>query len=374
MFGYAGVTLYEATAPGAREYRSLVGALPGFAELPRPRGRQHGPTAANAALATILRALFGAEADQAAIDTLESSIAERCGREVSRGTLRRSAEYGEAVAQAIFELSRDDGGHEGQKRNFPPGYRPPLGPSLWVPTPPGFQRALQPTWGDNRCFAITDGAACPPGDPTPYSEDPASAFYREAIEVYDTVNNLTAEQEAIARFWSDDPGETATPPGHSVSVATQVLRAEDASLMTAAETYAKVGIAVCDAFIACWNAKYRYNLLRPVTYLRRHVEPEWLPLLNTPPFPEYPSGHSVQSGAAFEVLTDLFGDTYSFEDHTHDDRGLPSRQFASFAAAAEEAAISRLYGGIHYRPAIELGVAQGRCVGEAVNALPFRER
>jgi hypothetical protein len=151
-----------------------------------------------------------------------------------------------------------------------------------------------------------------------------------------------------------------------------VLRREEASLAAAAETYARVGIAVCDAFIACWQQKYRYNLLRPVTYLRRHVDPEWTPLLVTPPFPEYPSGHSVQSGAAFQVLTDLFGDGYAFVDHTHDERGLAPRAFGSFLEAADEAAISRLYGGIHFRAAIVNGVAQGRCIGTAVSALPMQ--
>ena len=157
-----------------------------------------------------------------------------------------------------------------------------------------------------------------------------------------------------------------------MSIATQVLRREGASLMLAAETYAKVGIAVCDSFVACWSTKYRYNLLRPVTYLQRLIDPAWLPLLATPPFPEHTSGHSVQSGAAFAVLTDLFGDAYAFEDHTHDSRGLAPRRFASFTAAAEEAAISRLYGGIHFRPAIQLGLEQGRCIAGAVNALPMQ--
>jgi hypothetical protein len=150
-----------------------------------------------------------------------------------------------------------------------------------------------------------------------------------------------------------------------------VLRRRDASLARAAEVYAKVGIAVCDAFIACWYQKYVYNLLRPVTYIRRLVDPTWLPVLVTPPFPEYTSGHSVQSGAAFQVLTDLFGQSYAFVDHTHDDRGFAPRSFGSFLEAAEEAAISRLYGGIHFRSAIVNGVTQGRCIGTAVTALPF---
>jgi membrane-associated phospholipid phosphatase len=180
---------------------------------------------------------------------------------------------------------------------------------------------------------------------------------------------LSDEQRAIALFWSDDPVTTATPPGHWVSIATQVLRAERTSLATAVSTYALLGIAVNDAFIACWAAKYRFNLLRPVTFIQRLIEPGWLPLLTTPPFPEHPSGHSVQSAAAATVLAEIFGDDHAFTDHTHDGRGLLARAFASFDDAAAEAAISRLYGGIHFRPAIELGMAQGRAIGAAVNAL-----
>ena len=186
------------------------------------------------------------------------------------------------------------------------------------------------------------------------------------------MNNLTDEQRAIALFWADDLGATATPPGHSISLTTQVLSQLAARLDIAAETYAKVGIAVADAFIRCWDTKYRYNLLRPVTYIQRLIDADWLPLLVTPPFPEYTSGHSAQSGAAAEVLTDLFGPDFAFVDHTHDSRGLPARAFRSFFQAADEAAISRLYGGIHFRPAIERGLDQGRCVGRAVNDPRFR--
>jgi hypothetical protein len=190
--------------------------------------------------------------------------------------------------------------------------------------------------------------------------------------VYGTVNNLTDEQRAIAFFWADDPGATATPPGHSISITTQVLRQMGAGLDIAAETYAKVGMAVADAFIGCWDTKYRYNLLRPVTYIQRFIDADWLPLLVTPPFPEYTSGHSAQSGAAAEMLTDLFGPDFPFVDRTHESRGLQPRAFNSFFEAADEAAISRLYGGIHFRPAIVRGLVQGRCVGRAVNELEFR--
>ena len=375
-FGYAGITLYESVVAGSRRHRSLAKVLPGLRGLPRRNGDLQWEAVANSALASILQSLFPttSDANKAAIDSLESSFADRFRRGSSRSTHHRSIEHGREVAGAVFDWSRRDGGHEGYLRNFPADYVPPVGPGLWVPTPPSFQPALQPSWGTNRCFAIADGSACLPGAPTAYSEDPQSQFFAEAVEVYDAVNNLDAEREAIARFWADDPGATATPPGHSISIATQVLRAEDASLMSAAETYAKLGIAVCDAFVSCWDTKFRFNLLRPVTYIQRLIDPAWLPLLTTPPFPEYTSGHSVQSGAAFGVLADLFGDSYSFDDHTHDSRGLAPRHFDSFSEAADEAAISRLYGGIHFRPAVEFGLQQGRCIAAAVNALPFTEQ
>jgi hypothetical protein len=369
---YSGLVLYEALVPGIPGARSLAGVLPGLGKVPADgkNASYHWPSVANSALAAILRRLFptAPSASLAAVDALERHFADRSG--VPHGIYKRSADRGREVAAHVFEWSRGDGGHEGYARNFPP-YTPPVGPGLWVPTPPAFQSALQPTWGSNRCLAIAGGDACPPGDHPPYSEAEGSAFHAEAFETYEAVNNLTPEQQAIARFWSDDPGATATPPGHSCSLATIVLRRENASLATAAVTYAKVGIAISDAFVACWQRKYTANLLRPVTYIRAVIDPAWTPLLGTPPFPEYPSGHSVQSGAAAEVLTGLFGDGYAFVDDTHVPRGLAPRSFGSFREAAEEAAISRLYGGIHFRAAIENGLEQGRCIGEAVNALPI---
>jgi hypothetical protein len=366
-FGYTGVTLYEAIVPGMDGYRSLLPNMPAA-------GRNEAydwSLVANAALAEILRSLFPTApvAEQLALVALEARLGGRPG--VPPGVRTRSQLRGREVAAAVFAQSRSDGGHEGYLHDFPP-YDAPVGPGYWVPTPPGFLPALQPFWGSNRCLAVSDGAACPPDGHPPFSEDPASGFYAEAIEVYEAVNGLAPEQEQIARFWSDDPGTTQTPPGHSISITTQVLRLEDASLARAAESYARVAIAVCDAFICCWYRKYTDNLLRPVTYLQRLVDPEWRPLLITPPFPEYPSGHSGQSGAAFQVLTQLFGDGYRFTDHTHDRRGLTPRSFGSFLEAAREAAISRLYGGIHYRSAIEDGITQGIRIGEVVAGLELR--
>jgi hypothetical protein len=369
-FGYAGVTLYEALVPGVPGRRSLAGHLNDLGRPPGPSDHAyHWPTVANRALASILRSLFPTAVAEtaAAIDELERRFASSAQAALPLGVYRRSVARGADVAAHVFDWSTTDGGHEAFLRNFPP-YTAPSGPGLWVPTPPAFLPPLQPYWGANRPLALPDGDACSPGPPPPYSEEIGSPFYAEADECYLAAGRLTPEQEAIARFWSDDPGLTPSPSGHSISILSQVAGMLGVSLARAAEAYAKVGIAVADAFIACWNTKYRDNLLRPVTYIRGLIDPAWMPLLVTPPFPEYTSGHSVQSGAAAQVLADLFGDL-AFVDRTHERRGLPARSFRSFHEAAEEAAVSRLYGGIHFRAAIERGIEQGRCIGRHVSAL-----
>jgi hypothetical protein len=369
-FGYAGVALYEAVAPGVTGRRSFAGVLNGLMRAPGPTdSAYHWPTVANSALATILRLLFPttSSANIAAIDELEVRFAREAQATLPFGIYKRSIARGAEVARHVFDWSTTDGGHEAFRNNFP-AYTPPSGPGLWVPTPPGVLPALQPYWGANRPFVPGSGESCSPGPPPSFSESVGSAFYVEARECYRVTSNLTPEQKAIARFWSDDPGQTATPPGHSLSILTQVVRELNLSLDRAADAYARVGVAVADSFVACWRTKFQYNLLRPVTYIRSVIDPSWTSLLVTPPFPEYTSGHSVQTAAAAQVLTSLFGQL-AFTDHTHNTRGLPPRAFSSFAAAAEEAAISRLYGGIHFRAAIERGLEQGACIGEQVAAL-----
>ena len=374
-FGYAGVTLYEAIVSGMPTHQSLAGQLNGLTAMPQLAVDQeyHWPTVVNSALATISQRLFAHASAQnlAAIDHLEAQYKEQFESNLQPEVFNRSVSLGKSVAEAIYAWSRTDGGHEGYAKNFPPSYILPIGQDLWTPTPPVFSRALQPYWGKNRPFVLSSGAECAPAPPAAYSEQSGSAFYKEAMEVYTTARNLTSEQRAIAEFWADNPNQTSTPPGHSISILNQILEQKNATLDIAAEAYAKVGMAAADAFIACWFTKYQYNLLRPITYINKVIDPNWKPLVITPPFPEYPSGHSVQSGAAAQVMTDMFG-AVAFEDHTHDNRKLAPRFFNSFFEAANEAAISRLYGGIHYRAAIELGFIQGKCIGRKVSVLQFK--
>ncbi len=370
-YGYAGVALYEALVSAMADHRSLAQQLNALGEhLPVTIDNPDldWRLVANAALAGSFRQLFPAGPVTEAIDDFERMIAGPTTPS-QRDVATRSRRHGQTVAAAVAAWASGDGGHDGHLRNITEDYTPPTGEGSWEPTPPRYLDPLQPNWGSNRTMlpAIAEVAVAAP--PLPYSTDPASAFYAEAAEVYHTVNALTPEQLDIARFWSDDPGATATPAGHSMAILTQVLTARGASLELAAEAYARLGIALSDAFVCCWATKYEHNVLRPITYIRAHIDPNWgdpLPL-TTPPFPEYTSGHSVQSGAASRVLTGMFGET-SFTDRS----SVAARDFATFDQAAEEAAISRLYGGIHYRRAIEEGLRQGRILGDAVNALHTR--
>ncbi|MEZ4688669.1 MAG: vanadium-dependent haloperoxidase [Ignavibacteria bacterium] len=183
---------------------------------------------------------------------------------------------------------------------------------------------------------------------------------------------MTEEQETIALFWADDGG-TYTPPGHSVAILMQLLNTGNYRLDFSAASLAKIGIAVSDAFISCWKGKFTYNLLRPITYIRNYIDPSWSPFVTTPAFPEYASGHSTQSGASAQVLSDILGYNYSFTDYTHTGDGFAPRSFNSFFDFADEAAISRLYGGIHYRSANENGLDKGIEIGRNVSALHFQK-
>ncbi|MDH3711417.1 MAG: vanadium-dependent haloperoxidase, partial [Cyclobacteriaceae bacterium] len=248
-------------------------------------------------------------------------------------------------------------------------------PSRWEPTPPDYMDAIEPHWNTLRPFLLDSAGQFDPGPPVDFDTIPGSPFYEGTLEVYQTVNDLDEERLEIAKFWDCNPNISYTqghvmyyqqqisPGGHWIHITTQVLQAENLDLVQSAEVMSKVSATIADAFISCWNEKYRSNLVRPETYINRYIDTEWKPILQTPAFPEHTSGHSVASASAATMLTHLFGDNYAFSDSTEVPFGLPTRHFNSFLKASEEAAISRLYGGIHYMPAITKGVEQGQAVG-----------
>ena len=377
-FAYLGVAAYQAVASGSTSLLSLEGQLNGLSGLPRRQGGEPYSDAliTHCALAAAVKAFFGntGPTGQRVMTATEKKLKEQVLAGLPADVVARSLAYGETLMARIMAWSETDGGAVVENMGFPMDYTLTPGPSNWVPTSAIRQQQfpLLPNWGGNRSFAMPSGASCPLPAPPPYSEEPSSAFYREALEVYQTGKSLTPEQEAIARFWSDDPMLSPTPPGHWIAIALDILEQENASLDRTAEVLMRMGVAMADAFIGCWNAKFEYDLLRPVTYIRRVIDPKWDPLLITPPFPEYPSGHSTQSGAAAMVLTSIYGADFAFTDRTHERDGLAARSFASFDAAAAEAGISRFYGGIHFRSAIDRGLEQGRCIGQHAAALRTR--
>ena len=276
------------------------------------------------------------------------------------------------MAMAIMTWARTDGGHEawGPLKRSQQNYVPPSGAGQWSATPPAFGAALLPWWGSVRPFVLTAPDECKAPPPPAFSEESGSAFYKDAKEVHVISSNATQEQRQFALYWADDPLKTPTPAGHWVFIATDLLKIRKATLADAAQLYARLNLAMADAFIAAWHTKYTTNVMRPVTYIQLGIDSNWVPsLMHTPPFPEYPSGHSVQSSAAAAVLAQTFGANTAFTDNTHNDRGWGPRSFKSFQAAADEAGLSRLYAGIHYRFGVTGGQAQGACVAQKVMAL-----
>ena len=382
--GYLGLTLYESMVPGMPQYRSLSGQLNELESLPwaQPDEPLHWPTVANAAMAAMSRMMFSnaSAENKAKIDQLERNIPIKWERDFDPATVtpditNRSETFGRLMAMAIMTWARTDGGHEawGPLRRSRQNYVPPSGPGKWSPTPPAFAPALLPWWGEVRPFVLKSAAVCEAPPPPPYSEDPQSVLYKEAVEVYKVAKQATQEQRQFALYWADDPLKTPTPAGHWAYIANDVLKQRKADLAQAAQTYVQLNMAMADAFIAGWRTKYLTNVLRPVTYVQLLIDSNWTPeLMPTPPFPDYPSGHSVQSSAASSVLSQLFGADTAFTDNAHNDRGWGPRTFKSFKAAANEAALSRMYGGIHYRNAVVGGQVQGECVAQQVLALKLK--
>jgi hypothetical protein len=374
---YASVAFYEGLVNGMPNHRSMGQQLNGLDTLPaRPAGLMHWPSVANQAIATVMLDLFTG-ASQPTLDNiaaLRDSTADVYDDTVAAAVISRSIDYGDELAAAIIAWSQTDGFTTWNNC----AYTVPIGPGLWEPTPPAFApNPLQPCWGNVRPFALLNSAECQPLPPPAYSSAANSPFHLAALEVHDTVVAADPDQIAIAQFWADGAG-TLTPPGHWVSIVCQVCDQQTLKLDIAAEAALRAGIAVADAFIACWEVKYAYNLLRPITYIRDPLGPinegAWVtvPGIGTPPFPEFTSGHSTQSGAASIVLHDLLG-TVAFTDDTHNGT-WPARSYTSFLEAATEAMNSRLYGGIHYRFGNERGLEMGQCVGQVIlNNVQFRD-
>ena len=381
-FGYAGLALYEAVVAGLPGNRSMAGQFQGLTSLPITQSGQayNWALSANAAEAEMMRGLFANTTDvfKKRIDSLETALYDKF-KSTDMATSERSAMYGKSVAGALFEWSKTDGGHEGYNRNFPASFVPVTDAGTWRPTENGRTIPMQPHWGKNRTM-LAATAAMPMPVPLPVSTQVTSQYFAQYLEVYAKNISLSQAEKEIAVWWADDPSETFTPAGHSYNLARIVVQADKAGLGKAAETFARVGVAVNDAFIACWKCKFTYNNERPYTFVRRAIDPGWVPFWPAPPFPGFASGHSTQSAAAAVVLTDLYGSAYTFTDNSHVGRlrdtkrnvDFKARTYRSLWEAAEESGFSRILGGIHTRQDNEVGLKEGRTIGQNINALSWK--
>lgn len=375
IYAYTCIAGYEALVPFHNELVSLAEQVNGLEPLPQPEAGKEYSDALACVQATLQvgRALIFSESD---LDIFYDQVMnEFRNTGMPDDVFERSVKYGNDVANHILAWANKD--NYKQSRSFPK-FSITDDPGRWRPTPPAYMDAVEPHWTTIRPFVLDSSRQFIPQPPVPFSTKKDSPFYKAAYAVYETGKNLTEEQRQIASFWDCNPfvmnvhghvmfaSKKISPGGHWINIVRVACTTKQADMATSAEAYARVAIALADGFISCWDEKYRSNLVRPETYINQYIDENWLPLLQTPPFPEHTSGHSVISTAAAVTLTDFFGDNFEFTDNTELEFGLPARSFKSFLQASEEAAISRFYGGIHYMAAIEEGVKQGRKVGQWV--------
>lgn len=386
--GYIGLTMYESVVNGSIVYQSIAPQLNGLGALPKPEaGKTYDwETSLNASQAYMIKQMWqhAQMEDNQRIDSLEKAIfAERTLVVKDTAVVGRSKRYGLSVAKAIYEWSKTDGGHLGYLTNFDPKYIFPSGVMYWTPPINGQSSVLMPLhphWGKNRTFTSSNSQLAVP-EMIPFSTDKNSAFFKEFKEVYDIQLALTQEQKEIANWWGDDPSETYAPPGHSYSLALQILRVKKPNLFVAAQSFAKVGMSVADAFINCWKCKYTYHSVRPAPYIRRNINGAFVQFWPEPPFPAFASGHSTQASSAAEALISVYGDNVTFDDMTHVGRPkdvfrnveYKKRSFTSISQTAIECGISRLYGGIHTAQDNVVGMAEGKKIGANINALSWKK-
>ena len=368
-FGYIGIGLYESVRNGIEHAASFAGKLYQMPVMPAKENFKsyNWLVSANAAMAAMLRSFNSGltTANNASIDSLENAYNQLLRPLATNEIFSRSQAYGKSVATSIYNWSLTD--------NYNPsnvGYIPPVFPGAWVPTPPAFAKAANPFVSSARPFLPENASAVAPSFPAVYSEDPASDFYKIVKNVYDVSKTLTTEQKNIALFWVDlGNGLGVTTDGHNISVIVQALEQNKASLAVSAEAYAKAGIADREAFIVCFRSKYKYNLVRPVTYIQKFIDSAWLPFIPTPAHPEYPAAHAFVTGTVMEAVTKVLGNHITVTDHTYDFRGWTSRTYNSLVAVGQEAGISRLYGGIHYLPSINEGLSLAHDLGKKIGSI-----
>jgi hypothetical protein len=375
IYAYSNIAAYEVISSNS-EYPSIAPKLKDFKLNLSPNdGINTEFTALLAFLYMGQNLIFSKDSLQIIIDN-HINLAEKHG--MPSEMIKSSEIYAKNVSQAVFEWSKKDNYKETRSAvkynvNSPDESR-------WVPTPPAYMPAVEPNWMKIRPILLDSASQFLPIAPSKFSSAKDSKFYNLANEVYETGKNLTVEQKAIADFWDCNgfrmnvsghvmfATKAMTPGGHWMGITGIVCKNQSANFSKTVYAFTNVSIGIFDAFISCWNTKFKYDLLRPETYINQHIDYSWRPYLQTPPFPEYTSGHSIISSASATILENIFGPNTPFIDNTERAWGWPDREFKNVKDAAQEAAISRIYGGIHYKEAIDVGLIEGEKIGSFVSS------
>jgi hypothetical protein len=382
IYTYASLAAYEAIRFEQTGYPSLAAQLNGFSPMPFPeKGKNY-----NYLLAATRAFFTVAEKITFSKDTLlnyQDKVYAGFQSLLDRETYKRSLAFGEAIGNKVLERATKDNYKETR------GMSKFLGSNQlgkWRPTPPDYLDGTEPYWSLIKPVVLDSSAQFKCPLPPLYNEDSTSEFYKYANEVYTIGKNLTEEQRTIARYWDDNPfvmehsghlmyaNKKITPPGHWIGITAIACKKKNLNDIETAQAYVVTATAIFDTFIACWEEKYRTRVVRPITVINELIDRNWQPMLQTPAFPEYTSGHSGISAAAATVLTKRFGDNFAFEDTSDMEYIGMKRNFQSFYHAADEASISRVYGGIHYRTGVDAGARQGKTIGAFINnKLKLRE-
>lgn len=373
IYAYSSLAAYEVIASGSADCKSLLRTLDKGVSIPPPSKQVNVELAGIFAYLNVGQKLtFSKDRSQKLIDTLRI-IAQDHGMPVIM--IDSSATYATKISDLVFKYSKSD--RYAQTRSGVK-YAVSSVEGRWVPTPPAYMKAVEPNWMKIRPILLDSANQIQAKPHPPFSLERASRFYEMVNEVYTAGKRLTKEQKATADFWDCNgfklhvsghvmfATKAMTPGGHWMGITGIVCGKQKADFNTTVFTYAGVSFALMDGFISCWNTKFKYNLLRPETYINLHIDNTWKPYLQTPPFPEYTSGHSIISSAAATVLSGIFKKNTAFVDTTERRWGWPDRSYTSVNQAAREAAISRMYGGIHYQESIDAGLESGAEIGKVV--------
>jgi hypothetical protein len=378
IYAYSSLAGYEGMRHGYPNYLSTAGILPGLEPLPVPdtNAVYCYPLCGISAMVFTGKALVFSE--DKVTNLVDSFFVKFQEAGVPQDVYERSIAYGKSVSDHILAWSKSD--QYARTRSLPKYTIRTDDPSRWVPTPPSYADALEPYWMEQRQWVLTSLTEVQVAAPVPFDTKEGSAFYKLAKEVYEIQKNITPTQEATAWYWDDNPyaveanghlmaaRKKTSPGGHWMTIASTACKAADRDMISSMSVLLKTSVALMDGFIMTWQEKFRTNLIRPETYINKYIDPEFRPLIETPPFPEHPSGHATISAAAASVLSFEFGEIFPFTDSTEVEYGMSARTYGGFMEAAREAATSRLYGGIHYRTGNEAGTNLGAQIGAIVSS------